>query len=249
MTKKAREIKELLDTGLDLKITTLIQSSGAAGKTRSELLLATRLRTEELGKVLDHLLNEFVIVCRQEKASQWGLGRLPIRYWHREFAPELLTVPEASVISTADDEAPPSGATCKQCGSAIVTHGPGRAPDYCSTACKRLSAEGGVTLGEFFDRAPTPLVFAQMAALLVAMDLTAQGLHVAFSTFGPGLVVHDGVNATLLTVLPVSNSGRVPDLKDYVSAAVVFRDGRIRYGGQNPLVSPPEASEDANHVE
>jgi hypothetical protein len=245
MPEKAKNLQTLKLARQSMKLVQIITESGHAGVTHSHLLLATRLKTRELADLLKPLEDDFTIVSRRLRTTEFGLGRQPRRYWLRDFAPkELLTAPAPGDTPTLEPgTAPPKGETCKQCGGAIPSRGPGRLPDYCSIACRNLAAEGGLTLGRFLDRAHDPRVFAQLAILLVAMDLIARGLHVAFDLLlaGANLIVHDGTTPAIVTVVPLSNAGYFPPDEAYERMAAVYRDGRIRYGGRDPLVLDPPA--------
>jgi hypothetical protein len=220
------------------KVLDCVRAAGAAGITHSRLLQVTRYRTAELGELVQAHLSAFRIVRRQQRASEFGLGRQPTRYWLKEFAPAELTAETGRSIPTLDlDAAVPRGGTCRQCGGAIPVRGPGHPPDFCSPACRRLWQEGGLTLGRFLDRASDPLVFAQVARLLVIADLALRGYKVADDVLGasPRLIVHDGETALFLMVVPISTGGYFPPGDEYDSMAAVFKDGRIVYGGRNPL--------------
>jgi hypothetical protein len=70
------------------------------------------------------------------------------------------------------------------------------------------------------------------------MDLIARGFRVALDLLvnGPQIIVHDGVNPVFLHVVPVSNAGYLPPADTYERMAAVYRDGRIAYGGSDPLI-------------
>ena len=222
------------------KLFHLIREAGPAGITHTQLLQATRYKTNDVASLIKPFEDEFQIVSRQVRKSEFGLGRQPRRYWHKDFAPEeVLTALAPSATPTLEPgTVPPKGGTCRQCGGAIPSRGPGRLPDYCTPACRNLAMEGGVTLGRFLDRAQDPRVFAQVAILLVVMDLTCRGFHVALDLFlhGANIIIHDNVNPVILTVLPISDAGYLPPDDQYERMAAVYRDGRIKYGGRDPLI-------------
>jgi hypothetical protein len=225
---------------LAFKLLFVLKGAGIAGLTRTELLQTIHCKTANLTLALKLEEARFNIVGRQMRKSEFSLGRQPTRYWYKDFAPrEVLTATSLPVTPTLELGAvPPKGGTCEQCGSAIVPHGPGRPPVYCSPACRGLAMEGGVTLGRFLDRAQDPRVFAQVAILLVVMDLTCRGFNVALDLFlhGSNIIIHDNINPVILTVLPVSDAGYLPPDDQYERMAAVYRDGRIKYGGRDPLV-------------
>lgn len=233
---------------LRTKVFHLVTDAETAGQTKTQLLQATRAPASLLTGVLDAFVAEFVFVVRQERKSQWGLGRQPVRYWLRDHAPAL-TVPEPGDIPVLEPgQSPPKGSTCKQCGRAMPA-GPGRPPEYCSPACRDLAGDGGIKLGDFFARATDPRAFSQCATLLVTMDLICRGFRVTPLVYHPGgslVVLDDAGAAMLLTVIPVSQAGYFPPPSEYDSVACVYLDGRIQYGGKNPLVVSPEAIEDTS---
>lgn len=245
---KAMENADLKTQALAFKLVVLLSEAGAAGLTRTQLLQKTCCRTADLTAALKFEGDQYNIVSRQMRKSEFGLGRQPRRYWFKDFAPkEMLTAAPPPAIPVLElGEAPPKGGTCRQCGGAIQSRGPGRLPDYCSPACRSLHSEGGVTLGRFMDRAQDPRVFAQLAILLVSMDLIARGFRVALDLLinGPQIIVHDGVNPVFLHVVPVSNAGYLPPDDTYERVAAVYRDGRIAYGGRDPLVFAGEVASD-----
>jgi hypothetical protein len=69
------------------------------------------------------------------------------------------------------------------------------------------------------------------------MDLVCRGYYVAQDVFrlGSQLIVHNGTDAVFLTVVPLSDAGYTPPEGAYDCMAIVYRDGRIKYGGTNPL--------------
>lgn len=220
------------------KVLHMLQEAGVRGMTHTQLLQATRLKTNDLAFILQELESAFRVVSRQLRKSEWSAGRQPRTYWYAEHAPkELTTEAPADTPRLNLDARPPRGGTCKQCGGAIPSRGPGRLPDFCAPACRALYLEGGTTLRRFLDRATDPLRFAQAAVLLVTMDLTIRGYTVAFAVgyaHNP-LVAHNGAEAFLLYVVPISDEGYFPPADTYDCMAAVYRDGRIRYGGKNPL--------------
>lgn len=236
------ENKDLMANALALKVLTLLADAGTAGLTRTQLLQAARCRSDALTEALKIEEGAFRIVSRQLRRSEFGLGRQPRQYWHKDFVPqEPLTVPVPDDIPVRDPEpgaAPPSSGTCRQCGGALPPRGPGGVPKYCSLACRNVAQEGGVTLGRFFDRATDPRTFTQLAILFVMADLTVRGFRIAKDVLEPNsrIIVHDGVNPIILTVIPISASGYFPPDTEYECMAAVYRDGRIRYGGRNALV-------------
>lgn len=221
------------------KILHLVLDAGSKGITHTQLLQATRLKTNELADILHDYEGAFRIVSRQLRKTEWSAGRQPRTYWHVDHAPKELTTeaPADTPRLPSLDAQPPKGGTCKQCGGAIPSRGPGRLPDFCSPACRALHLEGGTTLRRFLDRATDPLRFAQAAVLLVTMDLTLRGYTVAFSVgyINNPLAVHNGIEAFLLYVVPISDEGYFPPVDTYDCMAAVYRDGRIKYGGKNPL--------------
>ena len=239
----AKDMKDnnLFIESLISKVLLLLGKAGTEGLTKTRLLQLAHCKTDVLAKALKIEEDAFHIVGRQMRKSEFGLGRQPHRYWLKEFAPqEILTAQAPSVTPTLDPEpgaAPPRGGTCRQCGGAIASRGPGSLPEYCSPACRSLATEGGLTLGRFLDRAHDPLVFAQLTVLLVEMDLLCRGYYVARDTLYPGarLIVHNGTDAVFLTVIPLASSGYLPPANTYACMAIVYRDGRIVYGGTNPL--------------
>lgn len=221
------------------KVLKLIEQAGAKGLTHTQLLQATRLKTADLAYVLKELEDAFKVVSRQLRRSEWAAGRQPRTYWHVDHAPKELTTkaPTDTPTLSSLDAQPPKGGTCKQCGGAIPSRGPGRLPDFCTPACRALYLEGGTTLGRFLDRAREPRAYAQACILLVTADLTLRGYTVAFSVgyVNNPLVVHNGAEAFLLHVVPISDEGYFPPADTYDCMAAVYRDGRIAYGGKNPL--------------
>jgi hypothetical protein len=236
---------------LAFKILFILKEAESAGLTRTELLQTIHCKTSDLTLALQLEESRFTIVGRQMRKSEFSLGRQPTRYWCKEFAPqEMLTAtPLPDTPTLEPGTVPPKGGTCRQCGGAIPSRGPGRPPEFCTPACRNLAMEGGVTLGRFLDRAQDPLVFAQVAILLVVMDLTCRGFHVALDLFlhGSNIIVHDGVNLIALTVLPISDAGYLPPDDQYERMAAVYRDGRIKYGGRDSLVF--ENKDDVANVE
>jgi len=228
-----------------------LQDAASAGKTKTELLQATRASTDRITPILDTLIDEFVIVARVERKRAFALGRPVTRYWLAEHAPTDLTAPPVSAIpedNREPEEPAPAGRTCGECGAAMPTS-LGRPRDYCSDSCKRLARAGGVMVADFMARARNPQTFARLARLLVQMDLLCYGFQVTPAVdAGAGiLLVYDGKGATVLHVIPIAPEGFFPPTAEFPSAALVYRDGRIVYGGKDPLVTEPEKLEDIGH--
>jgi hypothetical protein len=93
--------------------------------------------------------------------------------------------------------------------------------------------------------------FAWVAVHLVMIDLYLRGFYVMRSPdlAGGSLMVADGKGGLWLTVVPISRVGYFPPLDEYDSAVAVYKDGRLKYGGKNPLVVEPEKIEDGEPLE
>lgn len=234
-----------------VKIRIELDAAKVEGRTRTELLQAIRVSSGVLAQALTSLQSAFEITAQVTRKHQFALGRPVTRYWLTQFAPQGLTPlpPSAIDIPPTTESAPPSGRTCRQCGVAIPRRGAGPVPHYCSDACARLANAGGVTVVDFLSRASNPLVFARCARALVEIDLLCRGFEVTPSTAGGGfLLVYDRSGSGIaLHVVPISDSGQVPDLSEYPCAACVYRDGRIVYGGKFSLVNESETREDADN--
>jgi hypothetical protein len=109
-----------------------------------------------------------------------------------------------------------------------------------------LAKAGGVTVADFLARVSDPCTFARCARRLVEIDLLCHGFEVTPALDqGSILIVYDASgSAALLHVLPISNAGSLPSSEGYRHAAFVFRDGRIAYGGEIPLVGALQVGED-----
>ena len=227
----------------------LLEEANTCGLTKSELLQKTRERRDRLNSILEDALRAFDVVARQARKARASLGRQPTRYWLARFAPTDLTAPTIEDIPQLDLEpgaSLPDGDICRQCGRAMPDReGPGRPLVYCSDACAHLAKAGSVTVADFMARAADPRIFAQLARLLVWMDLLCRGYRVVPAVEGGALIVYDEQSAAVVNVVPISESGYFPPADEYDSMAAVYRDGRIVYGGRNSLVPPPEKIEDA----
>jgi hypothetical protein len=93
----------------------------------------------------------------------------------------------------------------------------------------------------FLKRAENPLIWAQVAVCLVMADLVMRGFHIARHIFiaGSRILVTDHQGGVAgLDVIPLGLDGTPPDPQDYETMAVVYRDGRICYGGRNSFIDP-----------
>lgn len=236
--------EQMIKAKLETQVLYHIREAGVDGLIKTKLLQMTRARTGLLTQILNELVHAGLLVARQGRSGKWSLGRQPMRYWRTELAPPL-TVPDPGDIPILELGAdPPKGTTCEQCGAAIP-YAPGRQPRHCSDTCRELAAHGGVRVVDLLSRAKDPLVFGQCATLLVTIDLLCRGFQVTPLVYqsGANLIVYDHDSAVLLTVIPISEAGYFPPPEGYNSLAAVHRDGRIKYGGKNPLVTEPEKIE------
>jgi len=240
--------EQMIKAKLETQVLYYIREAGAEGLIKTRLLQITRAPTRLLTQVLNELVHAGLLVARQGRSDKWSLGRQPMRYWRTELAPPL-TVPDPGDIPVLEPGVDPlseckKGKTCEQCGAAIP-YTPGRQPRHCSDTCRELAAHGGVRVTDLLSRATDPLVFGQCATLLVTIDLLCRGFQATPLVYqsGANLIVYDNDAAVLLTVVPISDAGYFPAPEEYNSLAAVYRDGRIKYGGRNPLVTEPEKIE------
>jgi hypothetical protein len=240
--------EKTIEAKLETRTLILIRNAGSTGVTKTQLLQTTRVRTSLLTSVLTQLVHAGILIARQDH-GEYSLGRQPVRYWRAELAPPL-TVPDLGDIPTLEPgEIAPKGTACDQCGTAIP-YVSGRPPKQCSDACRELAARGGIRVADLFAQVKDPLAFGQCATLLVTIDLISRGFRVTPLVYqsGPNLVVFDDESAVLLTVVPISQAGYFPPPEEYNSMAAVYRDGRIKYGGRNPLVIENEGVENTQNV-
>jgi hypothetical protein len=232
VTFNARENAEL-EAVRAVRLLYFIKEAGKEGIMHTALLTATRIKARDMTLTLKRLEDDFEIVSRRHR-QEFGLGRTPRRYWYKDFAPEDLTRVDPSVTAPLSLEAPQPlrGRTCRQCGGAIPEEGPA----YCSPACTQVARSNGSHVSDLLANASDPRIFAQLARLVVTMDLVARGLYVATDPLGVQLIVHDNAVACILHVVPISASGRFPAPESYERVAFVYRDGRVKYGGTDPLV-------------
>jgi hypothetical protein len=218
-----------------LKILRELRDAGDTGRTKTELLVSLRVSTAKITPVLEELIARFQVVGQLMRKREFSLGRPVTRYWLAEHAPIGLTAPAPQDIpeSNPEPEPAPAGSACRQCGAAL----PDRQVSYCSDACKRLAGAGGVTLADLLAQARDPRAFARCARRLVEIDLLCRGYEVTpvLDAGANILVVYDGQSAILVYVMPISPDGCFPATNECASVAMVYRDGRIIYGGQYPL--------------
>ena len=122
---------------------------------------------------------------------------------------------------------------------------------FCSEECRQRDKQGGPRLADLLASATDPRVYAQVALLLVTIDLRLRGFHVLSDPMlaGSQLMVADDCTGLWLQVISISSTGYFPPLDTYDCVAAVYRDGRIQYGGKNPLVPEPELIKDASKSE
>lgn len=224
-------MSKMLKARLVLKIT----QAESAGMSRTELMQSLRCTRDELDTVLQPLLavNEL-----REWTDLKSLGRPATRYYAKGFALELAAEKNEALPITEFATRLKRTTICKICGVAIPVPDLGHPYSYCSERCKRVSREGGTTLREFLFRAGEPRTFAEAAILLVMADLVIRGFRVGRDLFqgGSRILVMDHEGSCYLDVVPISSEGSFPNPEEFVAMAAVYRDGRIVYGGRNPIV-------------
>jgi hypothetical protein len=217
----------------------LLQAEGK-GLIKSELLMATRAKAEDLDTLLAGFVTAGDVVARLEPKSK--PGRQPMRYWHVKVAPPLLLAQIDGTLSAADEsETVGPSIPCQQCGRAIVVQGPGRRPTYCSSTCKKLASERSA-LTAFLARAPSDHARMLAALHFVSMDLIYRGFNVAFDHPATvlRLIVTDTESAMPLYVYALGEHGVLPANDAHNAFAAVSFDGQITYGGKTPIVLNPE---------
>lgn len=229
---------------LSPRIVTRLQAAEDKGMTKTELFQTLQVPADQLDLMLKKLLDEFIIVMRV--GAKRGLGRPARRFWLKEFAPPILTSTPAGDIPVFDPESPPApGGVCAQCGQP-TSMAFDRALTFCSDDCRQLAKVGGVKVKDLFAQATDARTQVQIAMLLAAIDLRLRGYRVLFSPdlSGATLMAADDQRGIWVTVLMISNAGYFPPMDEYESAVAVYKDGRLKYGGKNPLVVEAEKIED-----
>lgn len=241
-------------TTLKIKLLSYLKRRAEKGASHSQLLqrFQRNCRTAELTTVLEPLVASAQVI---KWIDTQRAGRPCRMYYHRDHVP-VLTSPVDVEPPTDNNEGPVSTRTslCQVCGVAIPLPKKGHPYAYCSKRCKS-EARAGTTLRQFLLPATDPRIFAEVATCLVMADLIMRGFRVGREMFrgGGSVLVADDLGVCQLTVVTISFSGTFPDLQQFEAAAAVYRDGRIYYGGKNPIVvmakealDPESASEAVN---
>ena len=234
------------------RIVDRLQAAGAEGLTKTAL---TRLiqpdSGDQLNLALQQLLNSFTILTSAAPTKP-RLGRPARRFWHRDFAdgvPEdqRLTLPVGDATIVEPGEPPPAGGVCRRCGRATPIVLDDKPLAFCSDECRENALP---TRADLVARVSDPRIWARLASLFVVEDLIVRGFEVAIDLFDARagrVFVHDANSSIWLSVIPMPQSGHLPALDEYESVAIVFRDGRIQYGGKNPLVAEPGKDDNDGH--
>jgi hypothetical protein len=229
---------------LGIRILSKLQELGAVGATKTELFQAFQVSGETLNRALTALAAEYLIVMRKQPTRN-GFGRPALRFWHKDSVPPLTDSPAGDIPTLEVGASPPPGGTCKRCGGPTSFSLESKPLIYCSPACERLDSEGGRRIADLLSDVTDPRLHVQIAILLVTIDLRARGYYVLTDPMyvGSRLMVADEKSGVWLDVLYASAAGYFPPLNEYDSAVAVYKDGRLKYGGKNPLVSEPEKIE------
>lgn len=235
-------IRQLPD--LKRRLVDFIRNAGRNGVTRSQLLTRFQVRRDQLDMALSPLLIEHRIKQQMDPRKR-ALGRPALRFYSPDVELELTPEEKPAMPILPFGDPPAAGSSpCQVCGVAIPLPEAGRPYLYCSDACRRISREGGATLKDFVARAADDArKLARVGLCLVMADLSIRGYQLAGDIFGATsrLIVHDNMGVTFLDVFVIGDNGYFPPPEDYESVAFVYRDGRIVYGGREPLI--PEEKE------
>lgn len=234
------------------RIVNRLKAAGAEGLTKTALTRLIQPNSgDQLNLALQQLLDSFTIVTSAVPVKR-RLGRPARRFWHRDFADSVpedqrLTLSASNSTIVEPGTLPPAGGICRRCGRATPIVLDDQPLAFCSDECR----EGTLpTRADFVAQVSDSRIWARLASLFVAEDLIVRGFEVAIDLFDVctgRMFVHDASTGIWLSVIPMPQSGYLPALNEYESVAIVFRDGRIQYGGKNPLVTEPAKDDNGEH--
>jgi hypothetical protein len=221
------------ETRLRNRVLRYLHTAGPDGLNRSSMV-KRGINASELSKTLDDLTARKWIVGRREENTR---GPSTVRYFL------LIDLTAAGVQVTGEDGLPlvpgiPAELPCQRCGRAMSYSGSGRPPLYCSDGCATTME---AAIRPILDRAHQSNTFAHTCTLLVAADLLSRGFVVGLPTLSiaPQVAVY-AANGEVRTVrvLPINLNGKFPAVdQNYPAWALVYRDGRIEYGGPLAVVA------------